>query len=89
MRRGDVEGALARARAVVADPAGLAGQDLADCFLTMARAQRTAGRQQEAEAAYRRAAGLYGEAGAYRRSSEAWRELSELLSERDQPPRPG
>ncbi|WP_189176689.1 helix-turn-helix domain-containing protein [Streptomyces lasiicapitis] len=80
LRRGRPKEVL-RLTAAVRDGAGeLPLAALGQCHLLSARAHALAGDTAAAGDSYRHAAEVLDRAGAYRKSSEAWRQLSELLA---------
>ncbi|GIG59603.1 hypothetical protein Lfu02_39750 [Longispora fulva] len=78
---GDVPGALARV-AEIADAPDLPPHELASCLMAAGLVQQVVGGHQGAEKSYRRAAELFDDVGAFRKSAAAWRTLADLLSAR-------
>ncbi|MFJ6510708.1 helix-turn-helix domain-containing protein [Streptomyces sp. NPDC091406] len=80
LRQGNLERVLELTTRVCAPEAELPPVKLGQCYLMSAKAHSLAGDTETAQAGYRQAAEFLEEAGAYRKSSEAWRQLTNLLT---------
>jgi transcriptional regulator with XRE-family HTH domain len=80
-RSGDPAGALQLADSALTEPSALPSQQRGTALQMRARALRELGRLTEAREAYQAAAKLFHQAGAYRRASNTWQELNELIGQ--------
>ncbi|THA25968.1 XRE family transcriptional regulator [Streptomyces sp. RKND-216] len=78
--RREPDSALGLLEPLVAETAPEPSADEGVCLLLAARAHRMAGDPPRAQERYREAARTLDDMGAYRRSAQAWRELSDMLA---------